>query len=918
MMISAYSNKGPEHAEMIEKLILENQIGGLIFFQGAPMAQAYYTNYYQQLSTIPLLIGIDGEWGLAMRLQGVNKFPFNMTLGAAGKDSLTYETGYLIGKQCKMLGIHVNFAPDVDVNTNPENPIIGFRSFGESTAQVEHSGELLMRGMQDAGIMACAKHFPGHGDSKGDSHLELPYIGHDLARLEDVELRPFANLFKAGVMSAMVAHLEIPALDTVAHRPSSMSPAIVNGLLKKEMGFQGLVFTDALNMKAISRFYGIGYAEAAAIKAGNDILLCPEDVPKAIEVILEQVNSGYLDSAEIAEHARKVLFFKMLSGLDQYKHMDLSDRDIQTWNREAESISEKVAEAAITVVTDSEYRLPLPRNTKRKIAQWSIGKSGNYIFGDAINEFQKAELFFTYRDSGYDVFAKMSDSILAHFDEAIISIHEQNLWGKKSQLLPQQLVQNIYKLADQMPVTVVVFGNVYVLKNIPNLKCVLVAYEDGEIYQKAAADILFGEKYSHGKLPAMAYKGYYLDQGVSTRENVKNIFEEKSPLIAGFQKDFTEDLDKLLAFAQKEHASPGGQMLVLKDGKAVYNRSWGSFYYDSLRPVKNTDLYDLASVTKVAATTLCLMKLYETGDIRLDAAISHYLPELKGTNKEKLTLRQLLLHESGLPAWIPFYKNAMVKPGVFVSNYDSGHTVKLADSFWMDPAFEQEVWKEIVACRLEKKGVYRYSDLGMIIAARIVEKVSGMNISQFANKYFYAPLHLQRTLFLPAGTYYESEIAPTVEDNYFRNQRVQGYVHDPASAMLGGIAGNAGLFSNSSEMAVLFEMLLNNGSVGNTKCLKENTIKEFTKKGHKKTHRGLGFDKPNALPGEKANISEIVPLALYGHSGFTGNWAWADPENNIVFIFLSNRTYPNENNKKLLELNIRTRAIEIVYSSLKK
>jgi beta-N-acetylhexosaminidase len=380
MMVAAWSNKGPEHIEEIENLLLQHKIGGLIFFQGTPIKQAYLTNYYQQISNVPLLIGIDGEWGLAMRLQGMNKFPFQMTLGAANNDSLLYKTGFGIGKQCKKLGIHVNFAPDIDVNTNPENPIIGFRSFGESPYAVAHNGALMMKGMQDAGIMACAKHFPGHGDSKGDSHLELPYIGHDMARLEEVELHPFSVLFDKGVMSTMVGHLEIPALDSVRHRPSSLSPLVVNDLLKKEMGFQGLIFTDALNMQAVSRYYGAGYAEAAAVIAGNDILVFPENVPKAIEVIEEQVKAGLLDSTTIAERVRKILYFKMLAGLNEYQHINYADFAAESGNDEAAEVSNLTADNSITVVTDNNGLLPLPNNTRQRVALWSIGKNGNYIF----------------------------------------------------------------------------------------------------------------------------------------------------------------------------------------------------------------------------------------------------------------------------------------------------------------------------------------------------------------------------------------------------------------------------------------------------------------------------------------------------------------------------------------------------------
>lgn len=915
MMVAAWSNKDAAHTAEIEDLITRYHIGGIIFFQGTPLKQAYLTNYYQQLSPVPLMVGIDGEWGLAMRLQGMNKFPFQMTLGAAADSNLIYQSGLAMGKQCKRLGIHVNFAPDIDVNTNPDNPIIGFRSFGEDPVAVAQNGAAMMQGMQDAGIIACAKHFPGHGDSKADSHMELPRIDQDRARLDSVELLPFKHLFSQGVMSTMVGHLEIPSLDSAQHVPSSISHAITTDLLQKELGFKGLIFTDAMNMKGVTRYYEAGIAEAAALKAGNDILLFPSNVAIAIDIIEKQVREGLMDSIEISEHVRKILYFKMISGLNQYRPIDTRNLMDELGNRTADSLNALTAIKAITVVSDDNQVLPLKKHSIERVAVWEIGKEGKYVFADEVGKYQKSAVYFTHRDSSYEVFGKMSDSLSRYFDRVIISIHDQNLWGKKSQLIPQQVIQNIYFLSDRIPTTVVVFGNIYLLKNLPHQPNIIVAYEDGVAYQKSAAQVMFGEKPSIGKLPATAYQGYYLHQGIETYDHAPN-FVIHGPLENGFKYDFSNNLDQLLEQTRNHKASPGGQVVVLKNGNPVYSRAWGSFYYDTLRPVKEDDMYDLASVTKVAATTLCIMKLYERGKIKLDDHIHNYLPELVGTNKEKITLRQLLLHEAGLPAWIPFYKEAMQKPGVFTVLADSIHTICVADRCWMDSSYAAILWQEIIDCPIEKRGEYVYSDLSMIIAAKIVERISGMNVAQFANKYFYQPMRLQRTLFNPATVYEISDIAPTTDDRYFRMQCIQGYVHDPAAAMMGGIAGNAGLFSNATELAAIFQMLLNQGEWKGTQYFKPTTVTEFTKRGHKKTHRALGFDMPNGFSGDKANISDMLPQSTFGHSGFTGNWVWADPDNDIVFVFLSNRTFPNEENRKLIQENIRTQAIEIVYKAL--
>lgn len=915
MMVAAWSNKGPEHVAEVEELISRYRIGGLCFFQGHPLKQAYLTNYYQQLSRTPMLIAIDGEWGLAMRLRDIEKYPYQMTLGAAGDDSLIYRTGMMIGAQCRRMGIHINFAPSVDVNTNPDNPIIGFRSFGENPADVSRQGDWMMKGMQDAGIIACAKHFPGHGDSEADSHLELPRISADRPRLDSVELLPFRRLISHGVKSVMTGHLEVPALDTVPHRPSSLSPIVVNDLLKNDLAFKGLIITDALNMKGVSSLYGRGYAEAAAILAGNDIALFPENVPKAIDLIVEMVRSGKLDSAEISARVRKILYFKQQSGLDRYKPVETRGLMDELKTMQAENIQKTTAYKSVTVVTDRHEWLPLLQHTRQKTAWWAIGKAGAYPFGSLLQKYQKIDPYFTYRDSGYEVFQRMSDSLGKHYEYVIVSIHDQNLWGKKSVFLPQQVVQHIYSLAEKTQVIVVVFGNLYVLHNLPNLPCAIVAYEDDPWYQKAVADILYGEKPSQGSLPATAWKGYHVGQGVKTAANMSLGPEVSSPQAEGMSRDFSAELDSLLAGAVRGGNMPGGQLMVLKNGRSIYHRAYGSFYYDSFRPVRKSDIYDVASITKIASTTLSIMRLWERNMIRLDAHIHEYLPELNGSNKAKLTIRQILVHEAGLQPFIPFYKDALNVPGLFSRKRDSLHTVEVSDSVWMRIGYRDTMWQQIVRSELRKKGDFVYSDLGFIMLGRVIERLTGMTPDQYAKKHFYRPLNLNRTTFRPTDTYYPDDIAPTTEDNYFRNQRIQGYVHDPAAAMMGGIAGHAGLFSNAADLAVIMQMLLNGGDYEGQKFFKPSTIREFTAR-QKGSHRGLGFDKPNGQPGNKANVSDKVPAELFGHSGFTGNWAWADPKNGMVFIFLSNRTYPDENNRKLIVNGIRSKAIDIVYNAL--
>lgn len=910
MMVAVWSNKGSEHIDETENLVYNYGIGGLCFFQGHPLKQAYQTNYYQQISAIPMLVSIDAEWGLAMRLKVLPKFPYQMTLGAAGDDDLIYKTGKAMGLQCRRMGVHINFSPVADINTNPANPIIGFRSFGESPEKVSRYAALMSKGLQDAGIIACAKHFPGHGNSETDSHKGLPTIQASKGRLDSIELVPFKALINAGVGSVMTGHLAVPALDTTSNTPASLSKPIVTNLLKDKLHFQGLVITDALNMKGVSSLYGPGYAEAKAALAGNDILLFPENVPLAVDLIENLVRTGQIDSAELSRRVLKILQFKAMAGLQFYKPIQTENlmEDLNnTWG---------ASEKAITVCKDDYGYLPLTAGTKTKTAWIGIGKSRNYPFGEALQAYQDVNPYMLHRDSSDAYFSRMLDSILCHNQQIIISIHDQPLWGKNRNTIPEPALKFSLAALAAKPGVLVIFGNPYTLQHLQKVPCSLIAYEDGAAYQETAANILFGTNESLGRLPVSIPPELNTGTGIHTLPH-SAAYVTESPLTNGFKVDFSRELDSLLNYySRSSRATPGGQVLVMKNGKSIYNRAFGSFEYNGTQPVKQSDLYDLASITKVAATTLCLMKLYESKQIRLDAHLHNYLPELNKTNKAKLTIRQLLTHSAGLQPFIPFYKEALAVPGLFGSKKDSLHEVQVADTLWMRKSYTDTMWQKIIASELKTKGEFLYSDLGFIMLGKIVERVSGMTVAQFAQTHFYEPMRLQRTLFSPHERFYNKEIAPTTEDNYFRRQRIQGFVHDPTAAMLGGIAGHAGLFSNATELGKIMQMLNASGQLNGKRYFKPATVALFAA-AQKGTHRGLGFDKPNGQVGSKANISDKVPGTLFGHSGFTGNWAWADPGNQLVFVFLSNRTYPDESNKKLIQENVRTKAIEIVYSALK-
>jgi beta-N-acetylhexosaminidase len=567
------------------------------------------------------------------------------------------------------------------------------------------------------------------------------------------------------------------------------------------------------------------------------------------------------------------------------------------------------------VCRDDYNYVPLTPNTKINTAWVAIGKNNNYPFGRALQSQHNINSFILHRDSAEVYFSRMLDTVLCHNQRVIISLHDQPLWGSNRNILPNAVVKFTHAALKARPGALVVFGNPYLLQGLQDIPCSLVAYEDGQSYQEAAAGMIFGTRLSQGTLPVSIPPALSVGTGFKIQPDWAS-YTTENPLNNGFSSNFTRKLDTLLDYYVAQKAMPGGQLLVMKNGKSVYNRAYGNFEYGGTDKVNHSDIYDLASITKVAATTLSIMKLYESRQIKLDAHLHTYLPELNKTNKAKLTIRQLMTHSAGLQPFIPFYKEAVTIPGLFTKNQDSMHTLQVADSMWMRKTYTDTIWNKIIASDLKQKGEFLYSDLGFIMLGKIVERVSGMSVAQYTQTHFYEPMRLKRTLFKPYERFYSDEFAPTTDDNYFRKQRIQGFVHDPCAAMLGGVAGHAGLFSNATELGKIFQMLNNGGQLNGKRYLKPATVALFaaTQKG---THRGLGFDKPNGQTGAKANVSDKVPGTLFGHSGFTGNWAWADPGNQLVFIFLSNRTYPDENNKKLIQENVRSKALEIVYSALK-
>jgi beta-N-acetylhexosaminidase len=922
IMVAAWSNKDSAHIKEIRKLIQDWGIGGLCFFQGGPVREAALTNDYQALSKVPLMIGMDAEWGLAMRLDSTVRFPRQMTLAAIKDTALIYEMGKEIARESKLMGIHVNFAPDADVNNNPLNPVIGSRSFGDNPVDVTEKSLLYMRGMQDYNVLATGKHFPGHGNADTDSHFALPLISQDRAALDSVELYPFRKLIDAGIGSMMVAHLNVPALDTTPGLPSTLSSSIVTGLLKNEMGFKGLIFTDALNMKGVSSLYKPGEVDKLALLSGNDVLLYTEDVHKAVDEIHLAVQNCEITQEEIDERTKKVLMVKYWTGLNNYKPIDTTNLYNRINTPEALMLQRKIYNQTVTVLANEDSLIPFHTKDTLRIASVVIGDKKDNAFQQQLKMYANVECFAEDKDAPLSMYTALF-SYLSNYDYIILSLHGTTMKAATNFGIPPIVSRFVDSVLMTYKTVFVDFGNSYTLTRFQNLKkakAVVLGYEDFPLTHQIVAQSIFGGISSGGKLPVNVSPEFSRYQGLNTMAPIR--FEYTLPEAAGMSTQKLAAIDSIVQGAIALGAFPGCQVLVARKGKVVYNKAFGTKTYNSTDTVTTNDLYDIASITKIAGTALATMKLYDMKKINLNTPLSKYYSKLKSTNKKSLLVKEILAHQAGLVSWIPFYKQTM-KDSVYLNDvYSKIKTdqfkIRVADSIYMNQNYTDSLMKWIINSPVSATGKYVYSDLGPILMKLTTEKITNQPFDQFLYKNFYKPLGLSSLTFKPRENFSLKNIVPTENDNVFRKQLVLGDVHDPAAAMMGGVSGNAGLFGTANDVAVIMQLLLNKGSYGGVSYIKPETVDLFTKQQfpNNNNRRGLLFDKPEPDAGKSSPCAKEASLSTFGHQGFTGTCAWADPENELVYIFLSNRVYPDAANDKMMKMNVRTNIQSAIYQAI--
>ncbi|MBN2682993.1 MAG: serine hydrolase [Bacteroidales bacterium] len=922
MMVATYSNKPVSHSKTIATLIKDYKIGGLIFMQGGPIRQAQLTNYYQSVSEIPLFIAMDAEWGLSMRLDSTIYFPRQVILGAIQNNQLIYETGVEIAKHCRRLGVHVNFAPVIDVNNNKNNPVIGYRSFGEDPENVAQKGYFFMKGMQDNKVLACGKHFPGHGDTDVDSHVSLPVINHSKERLDSIELYPFKQLIGKGLGSIMIAHLYVPSLDNTKNTATTLSSKVVNDLLINDLGFTGLIFTDALNMGGVANYYQPGEVDVKALLAGNDVLLFPQNVPVAIKKIREAINNGEISQEEVDRRCRKILMFKKWVELDKNSKIDIKNLHADLNPASSKILINKLYENALTLVKNDNKLIPLKRLDTLKIASVVIGDKKFNSYQKTLSLYTNVEHFSISKTITPEESTVLLKKLSA-YNLVIVGFHGTNRSVGKNFGITSQSIDFVSKLANMNNVIISVFANPYSLEKLKNtnkIKGIIVAYQDLRITNELAAKLIFGGVTAKGKLPVSGGILFPAGTGITAENSVRINYLEPDEL--GINIKSLNKIDSLINNAISKKVIPGCQLLIAKNGNVFYNKAYGFQTYDSLRAVETSDLYDLASLTKILATTPSLMKLEDEKKFSADSAINIYLPYLDTTNKKGIKCNKILAHEAKLASWIPFYKKTIANDSIrnffYSSSKIADYSIEVGDKMFMHNAYRDSVFIRIGNSALRKKPGYKYSDLGFYLFYQLVEKITNVPFGKFTDSVFYSRLGANNLVFNPLEKYPKEIIAPTENDTFFRRQLIQGYVHDYGAAMLGGVCGHAGLFGNANDIAKLLQMFLNKGEYGGEKYLEPEIVEKYTSCFNcPKNRRGLGFDKPQVTASESGPASKSCPRSSYGHSGFTGTFAWVDPENKLIYVFLSNRIYPDIENKQLISTGLRTDIMEIIYESFK-
>ena len=874
----------------IEGLLETDGIGFIHVWGGETASALTLLNQMQTRSRVPIMIQADLEYGVQKRFGAGTQIPWPMALAATGDPQLAFEAGRITAEEGRALGIHLALAPVVDVNNNPSNPIINTRAFSEDPDEVSRYAISFMQGLQSQGMLSTAKHYPGHGDTQTDSHISLAKIPSDSARLWNVELKPFQAIIDAGVDLVMVGHLDAGDFQLEPGIPSSLSPYWLHDILRVKQGFKGAVITDAMAMGGITRNFPDRYALIQTIKAGSDIIIQNRNYKGSVDWVEEAVRDGLISESRIDESVVRILTLKQKLGLDKKKTLSLSDMQSRLGTTYNKQVAQDIMSKAVTLVRDNQNLVPVSLSDSQQvyivdIRDWAYDHDQSTVSMELQKALANSSSWIL--DNSDDAFAY--DNVLASIPDSakvIVNIFSRTKMNKDRVLLPPIQSAFVDSLSGKTPHLIVTsFGTPYLIRSFPDIPTYLVTYSNQTEMQLALARAVLGKTNITGKLPitipGIAKRGDGLiKNGFSTASVTTSVTPRPRPAILQHvaPEDIGADPGKIMPYlnqALKEKAWPGGVLLAAKDGKIFIHEYFGEHTYDSDRHTYRGDIFDLASITKVIATTSAAMKLYEEGKLNLDTSAVSYLPEfaqadsINDSLKQIISVRNLLTHTAGMKPFKKFYL------------MDAPSREALLDS-----VFQSEL-DTIPGTK------YRYSDIGLITLGKLIEKLAGADLKTYTDSVIFRPLSMNATAYLPKERL--DRIVPT-EISELDSMLVHGYVHDENSHSLGGITGHAGLFSTAMDLARFAQMMLNKGALGDTVIFKPETIELFTRRANmlmEENSRCLGWDSPH----ETSSGGVYLSANSFGHTGFTGTSIWIDPDNQMFVILLTNAVHPKRSFK---------------------
>lgn len=851
----------------LKELITDYHVGGVIFFQGDVYGQAVMNNQLQALAEYPLWIAQDMEFGAAMRIEGTTRFTPAMGIAATGNPYNAFLKGKITAIEAKAVGVYQIYAPVLDVNNNPRNPVINVRSYSADPQMVAEYGTEFIKGVQSEGLIATAKHFPGHGDTDTDSHLSLPTIKHDYARLDSVELVPFKKAVGEGIQSVMSAHISFPNISKYKDLPGTLDKSILKRILVDSLAFNGLVVTDGLEMQGISSYFSPGEAVIKALEAGADQMLVSTDEKAAINEIKKAVQSGKLSEERIDQSVRKILQMKATHGVFSDQTIDLEKLSYQINTPQFQNTANRIARESVTVVKNNDI-LPVREIDYPNILVVGISDGEEHSSSSVLRrEMRKYHENVRYHSLDSRTSLKEIDNLLTDARRADLVILGSFIRVRSYHALqmPREYLSILNQISNlNKPEILMAFGNPYLVETFPDVDVHLMAWSAAADQVRETVPAIFGASDIQGKFPGEVPDMYEIGDGIDIPQTAMRYDE---PIASDLSIDSLMQVDKIMQDAINDSVFPGGVVGVMRNGSLVWQQGYGYHDYSKTKAVQANGVYDMASITKIMATTTSIMKLTDEGKITLDDPVSKYIPEFDQGKKKEITIRHFLLHTSGLPAFRIYVDKLRTREELI-------HAVR-------NEPLINEPGKE-----------YVYSDLGFILLAEIVQEVTGKRLDQYVHDEFFEPMGMSCTTFNPEqlGSAFTNRIPPTEIDTVFDRGLVHHKVHDERAYFMDGVSGHAGLFSCVQDMGKYFFMLLNDGVYAGKQYLSPEIINLFTSHQSPINQRGLGFDRKSE---GFSTAGTLTSEDSYGHTGFTGTCFWVDPQNNIAIILLTNRTYPN-------------------------